>query len=257
MPICVLLRTIQLLFTIDSDTGFIKHQYNEIAVLITFVVFAAVATLSALSTATDDVKRNPRRVKPVIAAAGILMSGMHIYEAIAGINLSVNRYGILLIFLNLLSALVFVAFSVKNIYDYKYPAIILVIPTAYYVVKLIYLFISTSSLALVTENIFLLFTNSAILFFMFEFACFENKIGDISKKPKKLFLSGILATMMCAVTALPKFIITLFGAYDVLSEDISSSVLMIATAFFIMTYISGNFHEKTSFKSKDTSKHSI
>lgn len=257
LPICVLLRTIQLLFTIDASTGFIKHQYSEIAVLITFVVCAAVATLSALSAATDDVKYRQKQFKPTIAAAGILMSGMHFYEAIASLGQSVNRYGIILVFLNLLSAFIFAAYSIKNVYNYRFPTITLVIPTSYYVIKLINLFISTSALALVVENIFLLFTNSAILFFVFEFACFENEIGDISKKSKKLFSSGILAAMMCAVTALPKLIITICGAYDASSNDIASLVLMITTAIFIMTYISGNFHVKDSSKSKEISKHSM
>ena len=73
------------------------------------------------------------------------------------------------------------------------PSMALIIPVLCFIVKLISVFISTSSLALVTENVFLVFTSSAVLWFVFEFSNFENGIGDPEKKARKIFASGIAA----------------------------------------------------------------
>ncbi len=243
LPVCVMLRTIQLIFTIDSTTGFIKQQYTAISVLITVIVCAAIASVSMLATSVDEIKQKPDGKRPVLAAFCVLAGGMFIYQSVAGMSLlgAGAWYNILLVFLTLASAFVFVAYGLKNVYDYKMPDMMLVIPVVYYVVKLISVFVSTSALALVTENIFLIFTNSILLWFMFEFASFENRIGDITKKPKRLFASGLAAVMMCAVTAFPKLVLLLSGKAEVSNGDVSAALLNISVGIFILAYILSNF----------------
>ncbi len=258
LPICVIIRTIQLIFTIDSATGFVKQQYSEISVLITFVVCAAVAAVSVLAATTDEIKHNKVSLRPVAAIACALVGGMFIYETVSSLaSLGTGEWhDILLILLNLLSAFTFIAYGLRNVYEYKFPSAMLIAPVIYYVVKLINLFVSTSALALVTENIFLLFTNSALLWFMFEFASFENGIGDIAKRPKKLFACGIAAIMLCAVTALPKIVLVIFQKVEVTRGDISSALLMIAMALFILVYVIYSFGQDSDKAQKPASKHS-
>ena len=256
LPICVLLRAIQLIFTIDSTTGFIKQQYTAISVLITVIVCAAIASVSMLATTIDEVKQKACDKRPVVALACVLVGGMFVYQTVEGAALlgSGVWYDTLLVLLTLLSAFVFVAYGLKNIYDYKIPSLMLVIPVIYYVVELISVFVGTSALALVTENIFLIFSNSALLWFMFEFASFENQIGDIAKKPKKLFASGLAAVMLCAVTALPKLILLVSGKAEISRGDISAALLNIAVGIFVLTYIIANFVGKKD-EHKPSPKH--
>lgn len=257
LPICVLLRAIQMYFTIDSATGFIKQQYSAISVIITVIICAAVASIGLLAATLEGVKQNSVKPCPAVAIASALAGGMFIYQTVAGISALVGGawYDVLLIFLTLASAFVFVAYGLKNIYEYKFPSLMLVVPVVYYVVKLISVFVSTSALALVTENIFLIFTNSVLLWFMFEFASFENQIGDINKKPKRLFASGLAAVMLCAVTSLPKFILSISSKTQLSSGDISAALLNMAIGIFILTYIMCNFGDKSENK-KTIGKHS-
>ena len=39
LPVCVVLRALQLIFTIDSSTGFIKQSYNTVAIAITVMAW--------------------------------------------------------------------------------------------------------------------------------------------------------------------------------------------------------------------------
>ena len=256
LPICVLLRAIQICFTVDSATGFIKQQYSVISVLITVIICAAVASIGLLATTLEGVKQNSVKPRPAVAIASALAGGMFIYQTVAGFSAAYGAwYDMLLVLLSLASAFVFVAYGLKNIYEYKFPSLILVIPVVYYVVKLISVFVSTSALALVTENIFLIFTNSVLLWFTFEFASFENEIGDTAKKPKRLFASGLAAVILCAVASLPKLFLSTLEKMQLSNGDISAALGNAAMGIFILVYIVCNFIDKFE-NTKSVGKHS-
>lgn len=255
-PICAILRSIQLVFTIDATTGFIKQQYKDISTLITFIIFAAVVAMYVLAYFAEGVSKKQNELRPLLAFTCTLTGGMFVYETVSGLSLVDGWHSILLVLLSLLSAFVFIAFGLKNIYSYNFPSVFLAVPVIYYIVKLISLFISTSALSLVTENIFLLFTNSSVLWFLFEFANFENELSDPKKSHKKIFACGIIAAMLCIVTALPKLLLLISQQSTVSRGDISASLLMLSQAVFILSYISGIFYKKEKNTSKFTSKHS-
>lgn len=256
LPICVLLRAIQMYFTIDDTTGFVKQQYAAISMTITVIICAAVASVSLLAATLEGAKQNAFKTRPAVAIASVLTAGMFIYQTVAGVSaLRGAWYDILLVVLALSSSLVFFAYGLKNIYEYNMPLLTLVIPVAFYIVKLISVFVSTSELALVTENIFLIFTNSVLLWFIFEFASFENHIGDAEKEAKSLFASGLAAIMLCAVASIPKLALTLFGRLQMSADDIAEALLNLTMGIFILTYIVCSFKDKSQ-SSKSAGKHS-
>lgn len=257
-PICVLLRVIQVVFTIDSRTGFIKQQYSAIGLLITLIVCAAVAAVSMLATSVEGLNKNKCEINLSIGFIGIITGGMFVFQAAASFlgKIMTAWHDALLVVLCAISAIVFIAYGLSNLHQFKFPKLVFVVPVVYYIVRLINIFVSTSSLALVTENVFLIFTNSVLLWFMFEFASYENDVGDTSKKPKKLFASGIAAVMLCAVTALPK-VILFFKSNDTVSKsDFVGALLNIAIGLFVCIYIMCSFGEKSDRTPKPKSKHS-
>ena len=56
LPVCLILRALQLIFTIDEKTGFIKQQYTGISVAITLVILAGVASVGLISFAAAGIK---------------------------------------------------------------------------------------------------------------------------------------------------------------------------------------------------------
>ncbi len=257
LPICVLLRTIQMCFIIDEKTGFVKQQYTGISLAITIVICAAAVSVGLLAATLEGTKHEKKELRPSMAIASLLASGMFIYVTVAEFSQqsSTAWYNTLLVFFAVASAAVFVAYGLRNINPYKMPTIILVVPVLYYITRLISVFVSTSSLALTTENVLLIFTSSVLLWFMFEFASFENEIGEIEKRPKKLFASGLVAVIFCAVTSIPKFIYAFISDVTLSSKDIADASLNIAIGVFVLVYIVCNFGEKSDYK-KTASKHS-
>lgn len=275
LPICVILRIIQTVYTLDVGTGFIKPQYSTIALLISIIVCAATAAV-ALLTAIADIKcKESTTPQLAIAISSLLLGGMLIYRMVATTSAklqtiawqesfvknamilfkSIAWYDGLLLILTVLSAIVFFVYGLRNISSFKMPTVMLAIPVFYFIVKLISVFVSTSSLALVTENVFLVFTNSAVLWFMFEFSNFENGVGDANKKIKKIFASGVASTILCSTMAIPRFVTAIVYRTTMTAADISSSLLDIAIVTFVLSYIVCKFGEIQKTE-KAPSKHS-
>lgn len=256
LPICVLLRAIQMYFTIDDTTGFVKQQYSAISMTITVIICAAVASVGLLAATIDGTKQNENNLRPTVAITSVLTGGMFVYQTVTGTSaLGGAWYNFLLVVLALASALVFLTFGLKNIYDYKMPLLMLTIPVAFYIVKLISVFVSTSELSLVTENIFIIFTNIVLLWFVFEFASFENGMGDAEKQAKGLFASGLAAIILCAVASIPKLALASLGKMRMPADDISEALLNLAMGIFILAYIVSNFKNKSNI-TKSVGKHS-
>lgn len=262
LPLCVVLRIIQMFFTIDEGTGFIKQQYSTIGLLISIIVCAAIATVALLAVITDIKCKESEGPQLAICVSSLLVGGMLIYKAVANISEILKPgawkpaawYDLALFVLMLLSAIVFFVYGLKNISDFKMPSMILSIPVFCFIVKLISVFVSTSSLALVTENVFLVFTSSAVLWFMFEFSNFENGVGDKDKKIKKIFASGIASIMFCAATTVPKIFVAMISKSGLSNADISTVLLDTALAIFILSYIICKFGEVQK-NAKSPSKH--
>lgn len=255
--ICTALRIMQLIFTIDRSTGFIKKPYATISVLITVIVCVVTAAVSLLSFTGDAVfKKSKENV--LLTSASFLMGGAFLARGVIGV-LSLQNKGlgdVLLVFLAIVSAVVFVMYGLQSGSEKANAAIIFVVPVIYYVAELISIFVSTSSLALVTENIFIIFSTCASLLFVFMFAGFENEIKEISKAPKKLFATAIAAIMLCALTAFPKTFLALAGEIQLSKFDLSQIILQIAMGVFALAYVICNLDDKFVDK-KYISKHSV
>ena len=256
IPVCVLLRTIQILFTIDSSTGFIKQPYRDISILISVVLFAAAAVMSVLAFSTDNFVQKKEGQHPILTTTSVLTGGMFIYEMISSFSSTNDWYDIPLVFLGFFSAIVFAVYGLNQIHPFNFPSFALIIPTLYYIIKLIKLFISTSALALTTENVFLLFTNSVFLWFAFEFASYENGFGDAKKRAKKIFACGVTAIMLGVTTALPKVFLFFANDMQISKGDLSSAILTLTQTLFVLSYIIINFSPDGFKQKKHVSKHS-
>lgn len=273
LPVCIILRAIQMFFTIDEGTGFIKQQYSTISLLISVIICAAIASVALLAAIADIKCKESNGPQLAISVSSLIVGGMLIYKSVTNLSTifksiawqnslikdvltllqSIAWYDFILMILMLLSAVVFFIYGLKSISDFKMPSMILVIPVLCFIVKLISVFVSTSALALVTENVFLIFTSSAVLWFMFEFSNFENGVGDPDKKVRKIFASGIASIMFCLVATIPKLYFAIFLKRGMSNADISTTLLDVSLAIFILSYIIckfGEFHKNKKAPSK-------
>lgn len=252
LPICLILRVLQSVFTIDSSTGFIKQQYSDISTVIMLVIFAGIASVGLMGLISDGVVMRKKNKNILLSVAAFAVGAVFLFDIAASASVVAGAwYDMLILLLGAVCSAVFIAYGLKNVYSYNFPSMLLVLPVIYYVVKLISVFVSTSDLALVTENIFLLFTNGSLLLFMFEFAKIENEI-DETPKPKKFFAVSLITVMFCEIQAIPK--ILFYGA--VLSvRDLADAVLNMVMGVFVLIYFVSNFGDSRTSKNTKPAKH--
>lgn len=257
LPVCILLRTLQLIFTVDATTGFIKQQYYGVSVAITVIIFVAVAAVGVLGY-TGDCRTNAEKTpKPFVAITSALTGGMFIFNTVSGVaNTQYGGwYNVLLVIFGILSAIVFLGYGLKNIYDYNMPSLMLAMPIFYFMIKLITVFVTTSALSLVTENVFMLFTNSALLLFMFEFAKSESGISNDVKENKKLFAYGIASVMLCLISSLPKIITFVMKKISPTDNDISAMILSVSLAIFCFAFTVCTFSDRANKRKRRVVSH--
>ena len=252
LPVCVLLRTYQLLFMIEGKTGFVGRNYIFLSAAVMVVIFAAVA-LNTIFGAT--VHRSPKRMPKVNFALGIsamLLGGAVIFDSIDSmLQAPVSSWQtFVLVVMGCVCAIWFMAYGVKAIYNYKLPHLTYIIPVIYWAAKFIVVFTSISPLTLITDNVFVLISYCAVLIFMFEFAKVANNI-DKDTTYKKLMASGIASVMLCFISAIPRFIATGTGNTESLHDSVSSVFVTLMTGLFVLSYTVSHFSNAIlSYKKK-------
>ena len=256
LPLCVLLRTLQLIFTIEGTTGFIKRQYNGISIGILVVIIAAIAVVSVTAASVNRPPYDRHNMRPGLALFSIALGVAFIYELTqfvgeVNVNLLQNFVFIVLCFL---SALFFMAYGITNVYYFKLPPILFVIPVLYSVAKLVVSFISVSAIALITDNVFMLLANSAILIFMLEFAKYANNIND-EVNYKKLLASGISAVILCFTSTIPQLITSAITKSQIVHASVASIFTTIFIGLFILSFLVSFYSDKSILYQEHNNSH--
>ncbi len=242
LPVSVLIRVFQVFFTIDGTTGFFKPEYKAFGLCMVVLVLAIIAATVFISVFIRRCPPKMPRVKPSLGISSILLGLSILYETLNtsyAPNIPFWQKGLVIVFGGT-SVVFFVAYGLKMFKNYHIKRRFYVVPVLYWMVKLIFIFTGISSLALISDNVFLVLSYCSALVFMLEYSKFANKI-DVDMNYKKLFASGLAAVILCAVTSFPRFIAVIIGNTKILHESIVSSVTLFFTAVFIAAFIFNDY----------------
>ena len=167
LPAVVLMRFLQLFFTVDVKTGFFKSEYEDAGRCLLVLIALGCAAVAVLCLTSHRNPENPPKKNLVTAVFSFItaaVTAIEIFsESFAG---TVMRWqSSLLMLMGLAAAAFFVAYGISLISDFTLPPISAVIPVFYFIIKVICVFTSVSSLALITDNILMLAAYCTLLFF--------------------------------------------------------------------------------------------
>lgn len=152
LPAVVLMRFLQLFFTVDVKTGFFKSEYEDAGRCLLVLIALGCAAVAVLCLTSHRNPENPPKKNLVTAVFSFItaaVTAIEIFsESFAG---TVMRWqSSLLMLMGLAAAAFFVAYGISLISDFTLPPISAVIPVFYFIIKVICVFTSVSSLALIT-----------------------------------------------------------------------------------------------------------
>lgn len=242
---CTILRTFQIFFAINPETGFFRGRYRDIGFNTTVVIFAVVICTAILGALVKRAPSKMPRVNIFMGLASLAIAAGTAYELIT--ETFVSRIPVWQITLSrvfgLLTVLFFLAYGAKAVYNYRLPRILYITPLLYWIVKLICTFTTISSLSLISDNMLMIAGYCAILVFMLEFAKTANGI-DKDWGFKKLLASSLCSLNLCATFSVPRLIAIISGNSKVLHESVSSVLNCFLTGLFILVFTYSFYRNK-------------
>ena len=243
LPILMIIRALQLIKHTDHTTGF--YTKDKQALVVT-VAIAIVAFLVVCCCAT--VKRAPLKtpkVRKPLAIGAVLMAVAVALDVVAtfGFSFMSNLHKFIIGILGLLTVAFFVAYAIKGVKKYRLEKLLYAIPAIYFAAKLVLVFISIATLALISANAYMILYYSFTTLFFLEFAKIANGY-DKEKSYKKILITAALSAMFSAVFSVPQMFLLLTDSKATLHQ--SSAVLFSAmlTGVFVMIYIMAHFSNK-------------
>lgn len=247
LPLSVLMRMLQLYYTVELKTGFYKPEYQNAGLYLLLVILAFCAVTAVLSFTSHRNPEHPPRVSPPLTAASLLMAAAVCYELLHEVwSASVKQWQItLLILTGLGTVFFFIYYAVSPYISVKIPRLCAALPVVYYILRIICSFTAISSLALISDNILVTAAYCLILLFMLSFAKLYNGL-DTEYNFRKLLAFGLVSVILCATQSIPHIMINIStnGGYSHTSNAANISIL--AAGIFIAVFIFSHFSARNA-----------
>ena len=242
MPLSVVLRLLQLIFTVDTKTGFFLREYENmgnIMLIATFIFAFAAAVFPFFSHRNPE---HPPKINIFLTVTSVALAFSVLLELFTEtFPITVQWWLILALRVTgLASAAFFALFGMGGIVDIKIPNICSVIPVIYFIIRVICDFTAISALALISDNLILMASYCSCLWFMLNFAKLYNGI-DTERNFKKLMSSAMLAVIFCFTQSIPHIVMNFAtnNAYLHTSFQVNLNILLMG--IFILTFMLSHF----------------
>ncbi len=242
LPICVCLRIFQIVFTIEFETGFYVNEFATIGKVISAVIFVFCGLLCLYSFKYYKSPENPPKQNMLLSVTSIGLAAVTILQAFGESSyvLTLPWQVWLMRLLGVVAAAYFVMFGIKYYLNFKFPLILNIVPSLFMIVRTAFVFINTSSLAHISDNVLLIAVYCAILLFFVNFAKLYNDI-DNEKNFRKLLASGLVSASLCLTQSLPHIVVNIASGNKYLHVSHISNISVLLMGVFILTFLVSHF----------------
>lgn len=244
LPFCVILRFLQLYFTIEIETGFFDVNYagyGKGLLILIFTVCLAAAFFAYLAHSRPE---HPPKINLLLCISSILLCGVLLYEVIfENPPASVAFWqAALLKITGFSTALYFLLFGISYKARFKLPPLFCVFPVVYLISRIICDFTTISKLAFISDNIILMGAYIVTLLFMLNFAKLYNNV-DSEKNFKKLLSCGVASIILSFTGSIPNIVFNLAsGRY--LHTPLLAAFSLLCFGIFILSFILSHFSKQ-------------
>lgn len=247
LPLCTLMRFLQLAFTVDTETGFFKPEYKTVGYYLLAFILAFCAVTVILCFIGHRNPEHPPKKNIFISLSAILFAftiGTELLsESFSG---AVRAWQSALLTVTGVAATLFLlAYGANGFVRFKIPPIFSVAPAAYFIMRIICDFTSVSSLALITDNVLLLAAYCFNLLFFICFGKLYNKI-DTEYNFRRMLATGMGSVILCFTQSVPHFIINAVTGNGYCHTSLACNASLFAGGLFIAVFIFSHFSYKNS-----------
>lgn len=242
LPVSIVLRLVQLSFTVDYKTGFFVKQFESNGEAMLWVVLALCFVPALFALISHRNPEKPTEPNVFLSTASFLMSTAVLYELFfEKFSNTVMSWQILAVkTTGMLTAVFFALYGLERFISFKLPRIFTAIPTLYFIFRIICDFTSISALALISENLLVMLAYCSVLLFLLQFAKLYNGL-DTEYNFRKLLATGLASIVLCFTQTVPHIVLKLVTGYSFMHTSLATNINIFFVGIFIATFIFSHF----------------
>lgn len=243
LPICVCLRIFQIIFTIEFETGFYINEFETIGKMILAVIIIFCLLLWWFSSKYYKSLEKPPEYNSMLSLTATGLAIVTVAQAFFenGYFFTFAWQAALIKVVGIITAAYFVAFALRHYISFKFSSILHIIPCVFMILRTAYIFINTSALAHISDNILLLVVYCSVMVFFVNFAKLYNGI-DIEKNFKKLLSSGLVSSVLCFTQSIPHIVINIASNNKYLHVSHATNISVLFMGLFVIVFIITHFY---------------
>ncbi len=242
LPICVSLRIFQIIFTIEFETGFYINKFETVGKLIFAIIIVYCALLWWFSSKYYKSPEKPPEYNMLLSVTSVGLAIVTVAQAFmenAYIFIFAWQSSAIKI-VGTITAIYFLAFALRYYINFELPPILHIIPCLFMILRTAFIFINTSALAHISDNVLLLAAYCAVMVFFVNFAKLYNNI-DIEKNFKKLLSSGLVSAVLCFTQSLSHTVINFASDNKYLHVSHVANISVLFMGLFVTVFIVTHF----------------
>ncbi len=242
LPLCIILRFLQLYTAVELKTGFYLQGKEAIG---TALMWGILITALALFAACLFLREKSNRLPAGNVSTTIISLGLGaalFYETMFTLSpTQITDWQLLLLrCFGILAVIFFIFYAMQPIWKLNIPRIMYAIPTMYMIVRIICDFTVISKLALISDNVLLIAAYCTVLIFFLIFSKLYNGIypknGD-----RKLLALGNVSVILCFTAAAPNLCVHLLSENGYLHTSVATDISLMFIGLFILSFTLSRF----------------
>lgn len=241
-PICIALRIFQVLFTIELKTGFYTKEYEVIGKAISAVILAFFVLLYLFCFKYYKLPEKPPKQNIALSISAIGLAAVTAVQSFfdIGITLTSAWQIIIIQIIGIIATLYFIWFAISKYINKTVSSLIHIIPCIFMILRTVFVFIDTSDLAHITDNLLIIATYCVVMVFFVNFAKFYNGV-DSDKNFKKLLASGLVSVSLCFTQSIPHIVVNILSNNGYLHVSHIANISVLVMGIFILVFLISYF----------------
>lgn len=241
----VVMRFFQIKYTVEYSTGFFISNMSGYDYFILGVILL-MALLNAIFARTYYKNpESPPQKGVLLAASSFLLAVTIIYEVFTESTVAkvIPFQSFVLKTAGLAAAVYFIFYGVAKFVDIKIPEMTAVIPVIYLILRIICEFAAISSLALISDYVFVISGYCLMLLFFMNFLKLYSGI-DKEYNFRKILASGLASACICLPQSVAHIAVNLISGNKYTHISHAANLSILAFGLFILTFVFTHFYEE-------------
>ena len=244
LPISIVLRGLQLLFTVDYVTGFYYVSKETVGIILLILILLSAFFMGFFARQVFTRPENPPKANIFTSLFSLLVCGAIFNENfIQAFPVSALPWQIAILKITaVLISVYLLCVPLSLIFKFQIPSLLSVCPIIYLLMKIICDFTVVSKLAFISDNILMVAAYCLILLFFLNFGKLCNGIDDAGFK--KILSYGLPAVILSLTCSIPNLAVNLILKEEYLHTSISASLSLLLFGILILSFLISYFYQK-------------